>query len=115
VRWAAPGSLFPRSFKMQENATANKIDVNDRLLKGDIYCLGYILWFLWKVENPFSEIDDREELMQILHKIFHDSTPTFPQPLEGNPFRGLIEMCWNLKLESRPTIDDIISILETGK
>jgi WD40 repeat protein/serine/threonine protein kinase len=76
----------------------------------DIYSFGVLLWQLFTVEEPYANID----LMAIEQMILAHKTPIFPVDTSILPksIATIIQKCWELKSEQRPTAQQVFIELE---
>lgn len=106
VRYAAPEAINPIEYGLEGSSTG-KILADPRLLKLDIYSLGYLIYYLWERKPPCEDMDE-DKLARILLK------EKLKEPLMNptGPFRELMMKCWNPVLEDRPTIDEVLIMNE---
>lgn len=77
--------------------------------KIDVYAYGIVLWELATDNVPYSGMDSRQIIGQVLN---NDIRPLLPP--EVNPaMRDLITQCWDRDPNVRPTFDEIVKKFET--
>jgi serine/threonine protein kinase len=110
-RWAPPEALFPERFGMQ-GSRQDSISTDTRLIKGDIYSLGYLLYFIWKRKVPFEGVEGHPIVGKVLELVINKQLPL---SISDIPYEKVIEKCWNLSIDDRPTIDWILKEIQELK
>jgi serine/threonine protein kinase len=71
----------------------------------DVYAYGLMLYTILTDSYPFSEVRDR---FRFSHLIMDGHRPSIPFYLPEY-YRSLIDECWDMDPQSRPTFADIIA------
>ena len=81
-------------------------------MKSDIYSIGYVLWFLWKVSSP-HEGDLTLDESKIKLKMAFDKKE-LPIPIDPSiPWHKVIMKCWNFEILKRPNVQEVIADLDS--
>jgi ankyrin repeat protein len=75
--------------------------------KSDIYSFGLLLWELYTVRVPFSDMDAQDVAMGVLTKKLRPTIPTTCPP----QLSCLMERCWDDDPNNRPSFQDIVQEL----
>ncbi|KAG8896583.1 mitogen-activated protein kinase kinase kinase 9 [Tulasnella sp. 403] len=80
----------------------------------DIWSYGCILFELDIGFAPYRKVDDMATLADVMTQHHLPSTPTLLQSLslKQHRIKNILEMCWNLNPEQRPTIGKVVEVLE---
>lgn len=74
----------------------------------DVYSFGILLWEIMSLELPFHNIHDRESMIDLVMN--WGERP----PINDNwtsPMKSLITSCWDQNSRKRPTIEDVLQVL----
>jgi len=82
--------------------------------RSDCYALGMVILEVLSGKPPFPNYNG----MTVMRKIVEGERPGRPEGEEGVWFTadlwGMLEQCWSLQPEKRPTIDDVLRCLRRG-
>lgn len=107
IKWAAPEVLFPSLY----DKSTEKMKLSNQVLKSDIFSVGYLLWFLWKIKSPYEDLTPEESKASFEKSMKENSTPL---PLHDIPWSSMIQKCWNYDFTLRPSVEDLIDYIEPG-
>lgn len=77
----------------------------------DVYSYAITIFALWTLQQPFSHLKGS---FQILTAVLDGQRPTIPISMP-DPWKKLIEKCWDSNPDARYTFEEIVDELETEK
>ncbi len=92
VRWMAP----------------EVIEKEIRSTKSDVYSYGIVTWEICSREVPFAKLQTRKEIMDA---VIEGKRPKIPRNCP-NILRKIMESCWQEDYQDRPTMDEVVEMLE---
>ena len=95
VRWMAPEVISGRK----------------RSKMSDIFSYGIVIFEITSREIPFTNLQSRKAIMDA---VVGGKRPVIPMDTPET-LRLMMQMCWNGEYDKRPTIDQAIKFLDTGK
>lgn len=109
--WAAPEILFPGDYQLSGNfEDGSMIELSENALKADIFSAGYLFWFIWTIESP-HHMATAEENKRKVSDCLAEQKPPLPIS-SNNPYKTLIEKCWNYDIKNRPSASELLDELE---
>ena len=76
--------------------------------KCDIWSFAFTISFIYERENPFSNQSSKLTFYSLQKIIKNGERPKFP----NNDLKDLINKCWNINYQLRPSADEIVDYLE---
>jgi len=105
TRWMSPELLDPDRFSLGDGQPTKR---------SDCYALGMVILEVLSGKPPFPNYNG----MTVMRKIVEGERPGRPDGEEEVWFTadlwGMLEQCWSLQPERRPTIDDVLRCLGRG-
>ncbi|XP_068653613.1 LOW QUALITY PROTEIN: RAF-like serine/threonine-protein kinase PRAF [Aristolochia californica] len=95
IQWMAPELLMGKSCMVTE--------------KIDVYSFGIVMWELLIGDEPYSKMRSRDILAGVLKGDLRPEVPNWCDPL----WRSLMERCWSLDPNSRPSFSEIAKELRS--
>lgn len=122
-------SLFPiiRGFNVLIKSDDNEIDktikgspeymapeilMSEKSTKAmDVYSFAMVVYELLTLKKPFEEINN-PNIIQVLQRVQQGKMPSLDDSIP-ECFRELIQRCWSLDPDERPTFNEIVRLLRT--
>ena len=102
-RWMSPELFCPEDFGLEDSR---------RTKHSDCYALGMVIYEVLSGQVPFSRYDTYAAIV----KIGRGERPGRPQGAERKLFTDVVwrvlECCWASKRDDRPSIEDVLQVLE---
>ena len=76
--------------------------------KADVYSYGIVLSELATGKKPYHDFDG----ISLTREIMHGLRPTVPKKRISSALRSLMEHCWDANPKTRPTMDEVIEVLQ---
>ncbi|KDQ58598.1 hypothetical protein JAAARDRAFT_34422 [Jaapia argillacea MUCL 33604] len=109
MRWMAPELLFPEKYEVPF----------ERTYQSDVYAFGCVCLEVYTEKPPFSSIRAEPELilkMSTEEVVQQKPSPRDCQGREISPFLwNLMQHCWRVKAEERPTMDTILAEMKADQ
>ena len=103
TRWMSPELLYPDLFGFKDSRPTKE---------SDCYALGMVVLEVLSGQRPFASDQD----FTVMRKVMGGERPGRPEGPEGVWFTsslwGMLEQCWAIPPESRPSIDTVLQSLE---
>ena len=99
MRWTAPEILAYPSAEEENRDVFN--------CSTDVYSFGMVLWEIVSQLDPFEDIPDETEVIEVVKKGGRPAIDQFVNPQEVPQYADLAKMCWHPDKKRRPTFKQV--------
>lgn len=99
-------------FKGNPEYMAPEILMREKSTKAmDVYSFAMVIYEIITLKKPFDDIN-HPNIIQVLQRVQQGKLPNLDESIP-EAFRDLIQRCWSLDPEERPTFNEIVRLLRT--
>eukprot|EP00578_Thalassiosira_sp_NH16_P000499 CAMPEP_0181131906 /NCGR_PEP_ID=MMETSP1071-20121207/30708_1 /TAXON_ID=35127 /ORGANISM="Thalassiosira sp., Strain NH16" /LENGTH=162 /DNA_ID=CAMNT_0023218197 /DNA_START=73 /DNA_END=561 /DNA_ORIENTATION=- len=77
-------------------------------MKADVYTFGIVLWEIFSLERPYSDIKRRDDLVDFVYE--RDGRPTIHESWP-EPIKELLRMSFDVDIDTRPSMQFLFNTL----